>query len=105
MYHLAENSTTVKWIDVSMPHKRNRRLKDHKILTEIAKHINVPYSGCDLLVQPLAYRLIMPGTLSGYILPFLVVIGEFYDMDKESPPSTSFWTSTGIIASHFLWYI
>ena len=35
--HLTEKSTTVKWIDVSMPHKRNRRLKDHKVLTEIAK--------------------------------------------------------------------
>ena len=36
--HLTEKSTTVKWIDVSMPHKRNRRLKDHKLLKEIAKH-------------------------------------------------------------------
>ena len=35
--HLTEKSATVKWIDVSMPHKRNRRLKDHKELQEIAK--------------------------------------------------------------------
>ena len=30
--HLTEKSATVKWIDVSMPHKRNRTLKDHKEL-------------------------------------------------------------------------
>ena len=30
--HLTEKSDTVKWVDVSMPHKRNRRLKDHKHL-------------------------------------------------------------------------
>ena len=36
--HLTEKSDTVKWIDVSMPHKRNRRLKDHKHLQELAKH-------------------------------------------------------------------
>ena len=35
--HLTEKSATVKWIDISMPHKRNRRLKDHKELQEIAK--------------------------------------------------------------------
>ena len=36
--HLSEKSDTVKWIDVSMPHKRSRRLKDHKQLKEIAEH-------------------------------------------------------------------
>ena len=36
--HLNEKSDTVKWIDVSMPHKRNRRLINHKLLQEIAKH-------------------------------------------------------------------
>ena len=36
--HLTEKSDTVKWLDVSMPHKRSRRLKDHKQLQEIAKH-------------------------------------------------------------------
>ena len=36
--HLNEKSDTVKWIDVSMPHKRNRRLINHKVLQEIAKH-------------------------------------------------------------------
>ena len=35
--HLTEKSDTVKWVDVSMPHKRNRRLKDHKHLQELAK--------------------------------------------------------------------
>ena len=35
--HLTEKSDTVKWIDVSMPHKRGRRLKNHKQLEEIAK--------------------------------------------------------------------
>ena len=35
--HLTEKSDTVKWIDVAMPHKRNRRLKDHKILQQIAE--------------------------------------------------------------------
>ena len=35
--HLTEKSDTVKWIDVSMPHKRSRRLKNHKQLEEIAK--------------------------------------------------------------------
>ena len=35
--HLTEKSDTVKWVDVSMPHERNRRLKDHKHLQELAK--------------------------------------------------------------------
>ena len=36
--HLSENSDTVMWLDVSMPHKRNRRLKDHRVLKVIAEH-------------------------------------------------------------------
>ena len=36
--HLSEKSDTVKWVDVSMPHKRSHRLKDHKQLKEIAEH-------------------------------------------------------------------
>ena len=35
--HLTEKSDTVKWLDVSMPHKRSRRLKNHKQLQQIAK--------------------------------------------------------------------
>ena len=35
--HLTEKSNTVKWVDVSMPHKRKRRLKDHKQLEELAR--------------------------------------------------------------------
>ena len=35
--HLSEKSD-VGWIDTSAPHKRNRRLKDHKVLQEVAKH-------------------------------------------------------------------
>ena len=27
--HLTEKSDTVKWVDVAMPHKRSRRLKDN----------------------------------------------------------------------------
>ena len=36
--HLTEKSDTVKWLDVSMPHERSRRLKDHKQLQKMAKH-------------------------------------------------------------------
>ena len=36
--HLTEKSDTVKWLDVSMPHKRSRRLKDHRVLKVIAEH-------------------------------------------------------------------
>ena len=36
--HLTEKSETVKWVDVSMPDKRSRRLKDHKVLEDVAKH-------------------------------------------------------------------
>ena len=36
--HLTEKSTTVKWMDVSLPQKRSRRLKDHKVLEQLAKH-------------------------------------------------------------------
>ena len=36
--HLTETSETVKWVDVSMPDKRSRRLKDHKVLEDVAKH-------------------------------------------------------------------
>ena len=32
--HLTEKSDNVKWVDVSMPHKRSRRLMDHKVLLE-----------------------------------------------------------------------
>ena len=35
--HLCEKSDTVKWMDISMPYKRNHRLKNHKMLQEIAK--------------------------------------------------------------------
>ena len=28
---------TMKWIDDSLPHKGNRRLKDHKVLKDMAK--------------------------------------------------------------------
>ena len=30
--HLTEKSTTVKWIDVSMPQNRQHQLKDHRLL-------------------------------------------------------------------------
>ena len=36
--HLTEKSATVKWIDVSMPQKRSRRLKDHRQLEQLAQH-------------------------------------------------------------------
>ena len=35
--HLTEKSCTVKWVDTSMPQKRNHRLKSHTTLEEIAK--------------------------------------------------------------------
>ena len=35
--HLTEKSGTVKWVDASMPHKRSRRLKNHKVLQEMAR--------------------------------------------------------------------
>ena len=35
--HLCGKSETVKWVDVSLPHKRNRRLKDYKELAEHKK--------------------------------------------------------------------
>ena len=35
--HLTEKSATVKWIDVSMPQKRSRRLKDHRELEQLAR--------------------------------------------------------------------
>ena len=35
--HLTEKSVTVKWVDVAMPQKRKRRLKNHKKLLEIEK--------------------------------------------------------------------
>ena len=33
--HFCGKSETVKWMDVSVPHKRTRRLKDHKKLQEL----------------------------------------------------------------------
>ena len=36
--HLTEKSVTVKWIDVAMPHKRKRRLKNHTQLVEMEKN-------------------------------------------------------------------
>ena len=35
--HLTEKSDTVKWVDVSVPHKRSHRLKDNKVLQDMAK--------------------------------------------------------------------
>ena len=40
--HLTEKSDTVKWVDVCMPHKRSRRLKNHKVLQQLAE--NNPHS-------------------------------------------------------------
>ena len=34
-YHLYEKSETIKWVDISLPHKRKRRLKDKSKLTEL----------------------------------------------------------------------
>ena len=36
--HLTEKSTTVKWIDVSMPQNRQHQLKDHRLLKDMAIH-------------------------------------------------------------------
>ena len=36
--HLTEKSATIQWVDVSMPQKRSRRLKDHKVLEQMAQH-------------------------------------------------------------------
>ena len=36
--HLTEKFTTVHWVDVSMPQKRSRRLRDHKVLEQMAEH-------------------------------------------------------------------
>ena len=36
--HLTEKSNTVKWVDVTMPHKRSHRLKDRKVLQEMLEH-------------------------------------------------------------------
>ena len=33
--HLNEKSCTVKSVDVAMPHKRSRRLKNHKVLQNV----------------------------------------------------------------------
>ena len=35
--HLTEKSVTVQWVNVSMPQKRSCRLKDHKILQQMAE--------------------------------------------------------------------
>ena len=35
--HLNRNYDTVKWIDVAMPHKKSRRLKDYKVLQQNAE--------------------------------------------------------------------
>ena len=36
--HLTEKSETVKWIDAAFPHKRKRRVKNHKQLVSIDTH-------------------------------------------------------------------
>ena len=33
--HLCEKSVTIKWVDVSQPHNRKRRLRDHSNLVEM----------------------------------------------------------------------
>ena len=35
--HLTEKSNTVKWVDVAMPHKRSRILKNHKVLQKMGE--------------------------------------------------------------------
>ena len=35
---LAVLSLSVKWVNVSMPDKGSHRLKDHKVLEDVAKH-------------------------------------------------------------------
>ena len=36
--HLTERSTTVHWVDVSMPQKRSHSYTDHKVPEQMAKH-------------------------------------------------------------------
>ena len=36
--HLTEKSTTVHWVDVSMPQKRSCRRRDHKVLEQMSVH-------------------------------------------------------------------
>ena len=35
--HLIKKSDTMKWVDVTMPYNRSRRLKDHRVLQDMAK--------------------------------------------------------------------
>ena len=36
--HLCQRSDTIQWIDATFPHKRKRRLKDHRKLQELGKN-------------------------------------------------------------------
>ena len=40
--HLTEDSTTVKWIDVSIPQNRQHRLKDHRLVQDMEFMILIP---------------------------------------------------------------
>lgn len=80
--HLNEKSNTVTWVDVSIPHKRHRRLKDNKVLEDMAK--GQPDS-VDIFEDNLidTYYPQRPQTLEDLCLYDFVANYNCYGMDKD----------------------
>ena len=62
--HLTEKSATVKWIDVSMPHKRNRRLKDQSVIEIPRTSLRIVFTQTRYVLHTLTYGEIQSFTTS-----------------------------------------
>ena len=80
--HLTEKSNTVKWVDVCMPHKRSRRLKNHKVLQEMARQIPNSENIFEDNVLDTFYPQ-RPASLEDVCLYDFVAKYEFQDIDTS----------------------
>ncbi len=80
--HLSEKSVSVKYIDVSMPHKRSRKLKKHSTLEKMAE--TAPESE-DIFEDNLfnTFYPNRPSHLSGVCLHDFVAQYDYYGKDKN----------------------
>ena len=79
--HLTEKSCTVKWVDVAMPHKRSRRLKNQKVLQKMAEcNPNDKASFEDNVVD--TFYLQRPAKLE-HVCLYDFILNEFQGIDDQ----------------------
>ena len=79
--HLTEKSTTVKWIDVSMPQNRQHQLKDHRLL----KNMAAIFCSVNFVKTPFtAYRVIPREERTGLSIEYAVGTSVM-DVPRKNP--------------------